>query len=847
MSFSFKMALRYFWGRKSRAVLTTLAIVLGVMLTFGMSGMIPTIERAFRDNMLAIVDAVDLTIKHETNGSFDAETMQQLQTLDGLAAMSGVLEKAMALPADLAPQSLDQTTITSFNISGVNPATIGMVDPLDVGSGRTLHEDDGAVLVIADPIARHTGLTVGDHITLPTTYGTDDFKIIGILKDSPTVNASQVFMPLTQAQVVFNQPGKINTIKVMLLPGMDLSAASQQASTLLGDAFAINEVQTGTEYMAMLEVGRYIPSMFGVIALITGGFIIFITFRTVIAERQHDIGLLRAVGASRRNILALILTESIIQGLIGTALGLLAGFFMVQGMVAAMRPMWQQMLSMPLGDPVYSPGAIILCIVMGMGITVLGAIFPAISASRVTPIEAIRTADLEVQYPARRKTRLVIGLVVMVLSLATFLTGAFSLISLGMILFLIGLILAGQTILLPVARLLGWLLRKIYPREGYLAHGNLIRQPARTATTAMAMTFSFAVVLGMMMLVTSLIFGVSTYLDKTMGSDFLIVPQTMLLSTGNNVGASETLINEVRAMPQIDEVTTMRSSGTQIDDVDVQVIGINPPVFSKVVGLEFISGDEAQAYQKLASGRNVMLNGVYASQCGKSVGDEIALLTFNGVQVYQVVGIANDFMNAKINTVYLSYENMQTDFNITTDMLYFINQKADADAAATQTELENLVEKYPAFTVFSAMGWRTLWQQQLLAATGVLYMLLLVLVVPSLLALANTLGISVIERTREIGVLRAVGATQKQVKRMIVGESLLLSGIGLVFGIGAGLWMGYVLVQGMASIGMAFPLFFPWAGIILMVFIALVIGYLAAIVPTRYAARMNIVNALKYE
>ncbi len=256
--------------------------------------------------------------------------------------------------------------------------------------------------------------------------------------------------------------------------------------------------------------------------------------------------------------------------------------------------------------------------------------------------------------------------------------------------------------------------------------------------------------------------------------------------------------------------------------------------------------DEESTYASLANGRNMIVNGSLMAALGKQVGDTIEIVTPEGTLKYRIVAVATDMLNAKVTTGFISQANLKTDFGATDDVFIQLNLKKNADRAAADKTIRALAENYPTFKVVSGTEYYELLKSQMNAAFSGMYVLFLVLAIPSLIAMLNTLTISVIERTREIGMIRAAGATRKQIRTMVVAEALLLAAIGTAFGILGGLYLGYVIVVAMKGI---FPLgyVFPVNGILAGIAIGLIFGVFAALIPARQAARMNVVEALRYE
>jgi putative ABC transport system permease protein len=580
-------------------------------------------------------------------------------------------------------------------------------------------------------------------------------------------------------------------------------------------------------------------------ALIMGGFIILNTFRTLVAERRRDIGMLRALGASRKTVLNLIVMESLVQGVLGTALGLVGGYLLVKAILVITGPILSMKLGFQVGEPSFSPLMVILSIALGIGVTLIGGLFPAISASRLTPLEALRPITAQVFLQTNRR-RAWMGAVVIGLSFIGLLTGDVKLATLGAFGFLAGLTLLAPVLVHPISRIFGRLLGAIFAREGQIAEGNLSRQPGRAALTATVVMISLAIVVTMGAIVTTFTSSIFGYLDKTLGSDYLFMPDSLLLS-GGNVGASPELAGKVAEIPGIEAVASLRLSSSQVGDASIQVLGIDPVNYPKVSGLVFSSGDSAEAYAAMADGRALIANGILAAQAGMKIGDEVTLETPDGPRAYRVVALGIDYLNAKLPTVYISQANLEQDFHETSDVLIMANLAQGADDASVRAGLESLAKDYPAFKLFSSQQLRADMAEAMNSSFSMIYLLMVVLAAPSLIALINTLAISVLERTREIGMLRAVGATRRQIQRMILAESLLLSAMGTAFGLLAGVWLGYVLVGAANAAGFVIAYDFPYTAIILTLAIGILLGVVAALIPARQAARLQIVSALQYE
>ncbi len=261
----------------------------------------------------------------------------------------------------------------------------------------------------------------------------------------------------------------------------------------------------------------------------------------------------------------------------------------------------------------------------------------------------------------------------------------------------------------------------------------------------------------------------------------------------------------------------------------------------------FSAGDEVSAYAALTTPRTVILNPILATTTSAQVGDDVRLLTPNGEKLYKVVAIGGDYLNAKINTAYVSQADIAADFGRTEDVLLQLNLSKTADTAAAETAIKAVVTQYPQYRLISGRAFIDENMAIFDVAFSAMYAILIFLAIPSLIAMLNTLAIGVIERTREIGMLRAVGATRKQVRTTILVEALILAAIGTAFGILAGVYLGYTTVETMHLSGFPVEYVFPASSVLITVAAGLIFGVLAAIIPARQAARLDVVQALHYE
>jgi putative ABC transport system permease protein len=293
------------------------------------------------------------------------------------------------------------------------------------------------------------------------------------------------------------------------------------------------------------------------------------------------------------------------------------------------------------------------------------------------------------------------------------------------------------------------------------------------------------------------------------------------------------------------DISTFRYAGSRVNGSSVSLLGIDPETFPRVSGLYFIQGDES-AYRALAGERALIVNTSFLTSTHTRVGDTVGLLTPGGPVPYRIAAVATDLLNVKVITAFISQANMAADFGKNEDVFLQMNLAQGADRKAADARIRAIAAEYPQFQVIAGTEYYQSILAQFNAAFSAMYVLFGLLAFPSFIAMLNTLAIGVIERTREIGMIRAVGATRGQIGSMVTAEALLLAAIGTLFGIFAGCYLGYSSISAMKTI-FPFGYSFPVAGIVAAAVLGLLFGVLAAIIPARQAARLDIIRALQYE
>lgn len=839
LGFDLTLAGRYLLGRRLRTALTTLAVVFGVMIIFGLNGMLPAVMDTFTKSLFASAGQVDLTVTNTSGDTFESSIADKVAQVPGVAIATPILRKGLALPPDR------YGGVSFATVVGVDPRTYLRVQQYPMASGRFILTGEIGTAVLAKDLASKMNLHVGGEIELPAVGGTLRFRVVGFADVPAAAGSDQIFVPLAAAQRLFGQAGHVSEVDASFSRGVDRTTVQNILRRVLGSDYTLAGIESGSTLLASIAVSQFALNMFGVFALAMGAFIILNTFRTVVSERRHDIGMLRAIGASRGAILRMFMTESVLQGALGTAAGLVAGWGLAWASIAALNPVYEQYLHLSIPGPRFEASTWIVAIVLGMGVTILAAIVPAVSAGRVTPLEALRP-QIGAIYEKAVGRRAWIGAAMAVLAVVGLVSSNSSLVGLSAVLFLVGMALVAPAIVRPITDVFGRLITLALAREGDIAKANVERNPGRAGVTASAVMMSMAIVIALFGVMTSIFAGFTTYLDKSLGAQFLVLPQSIVLSTGN-VGADPSLVRAIRQTAGVGDAATLRLGFAKLGTTSVQVIGIDPVAYPKVASFEFSKGSSSADIGLLSETRTALVNGIFAAQHGVAVGSHLLLDTPDGRKTYRIVGIGSDYLNAKLSTVYTSQDTLKNDFHVTNDILILANARPRVDLVETDLLLGRVLKHYPQFVLWNAQSFKTTQMKTFNQAIVIFYVLGAALAIPSLLALLNTLAISVLARTREIGMLRAIGSTRRQISMMVLAESILLALIGIALGILAGIWLGYVLVNATNAVGWPVPYFFPGDGILAAIAIGLIFAVIAALIPARQATRLNVVEALRWE
>jgi putative ABC transport system permease protein len=846
------LAISYLKGRPVRTIMTILSIVIGVMMMFGMNGMAPAFKDLFVTSTQSMaLTEVDLYVTRKDGSFFRQEYEQNIGAVPGVESTARMIARTVAVPPEQYYTG-DEKEITTIQVFGVDTAvtdeTFNFVTAggRRLTSGRLLQAGDVQAVLISEQFANGLGIGIGERVRLPGAGGWMDFEVVGLLNDPGIMlGTQQVFMSIPAAQDLLNTPNRINTIMGRYADGTDARAIDATIQSAFGNGYELSPLEGGADiWAALLEYLNVIFTMFGLMSLAMAGLIMFNTFRTSVAERKRDIGMLRSIGARRKIVIRTVLYEGLILAVLGTGLGMLLGYGFAFGAKAGLDSILENLLGRPMGQPRFTFFAYAVSMIFGLGVPLVSVLLPARDASQVTPLEAMRPTTIA-QEAAINRSRLIVGLVSLVLGVAGLLSGLFPLMALGTLIFLLALGLLGPMLISPITAFFSRALVLVFGQEGGLAASNIARQPRRASITASSLMISLAILIGLGGMLASTYGGTLRFLDASLRSDYIMMPA--LVVTNDTVGAGPDLAEMVKRIPGVAELTTLR----QIDTLDaggigIRLIGVDPLNYARIAGLYFIEGDDS-AYEKMQNGTAVIVNGRFATQFGVGIGDQISLQGDHGPLSVEVAAIGLDYINVKLPSVYMEQTSLTREYGVRNDVFVLVNHEPGADVEQLEEDLQAAARAYPGFGIISREQLRASQEQLTQGATIGLNIVLSLLAAPALLGLANALSINVIERTREIGMLRAVGAKRRQIRRMVVAESLLLCLMGIALGIISGIMLSFVMTGLLEFFGLRIPYEFPGVGVLTAIAAGLISGILAALIPARRASDLQIVSALAYE
>ena len=855
----YKAAWKSLLHRRARLLLSALAIVLGVAFVSGSLIFTTMLSVSFNGILRGTVADVnvDPVGTYTSNGStFDSTTstagrvlltpaeVERFRTVEGVRSATGTVFSVNTYPI-----GSNGKVIASIGPPGV--VTNWYTDPAFGGLPgvvlRSGHPPQNSEEMVVDPTTlTKSGYQLGDRMRVSLPNGEVVTKtVVGTAEwgGGGTAGATYVFFTTPEAQKLLlgGRDGFtgawITAARGVSIP--DLVARVEAATpkdfeAVSGQAAADATASSVNKALSFINTFLLV---FAAIALLVASFLIVNTFSIIVAQRGRELALFRAIGASRRQITRTVLFEAAVTGFVGSTLGLGLGWLLALGIRALFTR-----IGIDLGStlPVITLPAVGWSYAVGMIITMVSAWLPARKAGHVPPIAAM-SGDV-MTGSGNLGVRAAIGVSMAVVGAAGMGTGLWTHVShralvvgVGAALVLLGVAGASPLIGRPVIALMGWLYRRAFGEIGKLAALNAVRQPRRTAATASALMLSLALVTTLSVLGSSASTSIHSLVTTTMTSDF-----TLQSVTRGMLPAS--LPKTVAAVPGVDKASPFYSTYAAIDGRNSFVNVADPSAFNTLIGQRLVAG------RLNGTDGSVMVDERAAQRQGLSVGDEVTAvspvsrtpvtLTVSGIYATDAGSAMGDYTVNVATGRDLGAPDGPTAIAVT--------DAPGADPAKVRAGLDAATADLPTVVVMNRDEYAKQITSQVDRLLNMIYALLGLAIVIAVLGIVNTLALSVIERTREVGLLRAIGTTRPQLRRMVTLESVIIAVLGSVLGVGLGVAFGTALQRSLAGSGLT-HLVLPWGQLVLYLVAAAVVGVVAAVWPARHAARLNMLRAIATE
>ncbi|MFJ5560587.1 FtsX-like permease family protein [Streptomyces sp. NPDC093250] len=853
-----KTTLRSFLAHKGRLLLSALAVVLSVAFVAGSLIFSDTVSRTF-DRLFASTSA-DATVAPREDLESSVPTGAVATVPASLAERLTRVEGVESAHPDV---EVDNITVVDSDNESVGPTTgaptlavdwhVTERSVVELTSGR-VPRGTGEAVLDADT-ADTKGVEIGDTLSMQAQPGTFRVEIVGIATFTTTnPGAALVFLdPAVAATELLGSADRATGISVTAAPGVSDEQLKRRITAELGaGAYEVRTAEETAETAAeelggFLDVIKYVMLGFAGIAVLVGVFLIVNTFSMLIAQRTRELGLLRALGADRRQVRRSVLTEAVLLGLVGSTLGLAAGIGLAFGLIRLMGAVG---MNLKTTEMVVGWATPVTAYAVGVGVTFVAAYLPARRAAGVSPMAALADAEIAgVGRPLR--ARAVTGSVVGALGAAALVgcvlagetASAASLLGLGVVLTLVATVIAGPLLVRPVIRVLGAAFPVLFGSVGRMSRRNALRNPRRTGATAAALMVGLALVGGMSVASASMSRSFDEQIDKTLGADFVI-------QNANFLPFSQDITDRVRDTEGVGLVVRQRFAPVAVrlpdgERIETTAAGYDDRV-DDVARVTYTAGDTAAA---LADG-NIAMDAGFAEEHDVRMGSTIPVEFPGGRSTELTVAALTDVEGGDgfgmqgglvfgIATVEEYVPGGQ-------DIALYVNGADGTSVDDLRERLDTTLEPYPQVQARDQADYKELVHDQIAVLLYLVYALLGLAIIIAVLGVVNTLALSVVERTREIGLLRAIGLSRRQLRRMIRLESVVIAVFGAVLGLGLGLVWGLCIQQVLALQGMT-ALAIPWGTVVAVVVGAAVVGIAAALLPALRASRMNVLEAIAHE
>lgn len=838
----FKATIKSLLSRKLRLVLSALAVVLGVMFVSGSFVLTDTLQRPFTDLFSSAYANTDVAVSPKEEKGKLPEPLTP-QAIADVKSVAGVGKAVGEVQGEARPIGKNGKVLTTSGAPRFGFAWTGAAQE-EIREGKAPSADNEVAL--GAYLASTGGFKVGDEISLLTLEPKKTFKVAGIFgypggRDSLGGELSTAFTEPAAQQLLLGKKDAYSSITVTAANGTSDDALRDAVAAKLGSGYDVKTGATLAKEQADqinegLKFFNYVLLGFAGIALFVGIFIILNTFSIIVAQRTRELALLRSMGASRGQVISSVVLEAFVIGLIASIVGLGAGV----GVGALLAKIFSSVggTNLRLAGIGVPSTAIISAFAVGIIVTVIAAVMPALRASRIAPVAAMREAAT----PDRPLTKItVIGAVVAAAG-GTALGFGFNQASLplifgGILVAFVGVALLTPILSKPMVSLIGRLLSWSMP--GLLGRRNSARNPRRTAITAAALMVGISLITGVSVVLTSATKSIEKLAQGQIKTDLIISGEGQM--EGLPAAFQRDVLTKIEKTEGVGSAFGWYSDGVlQGDDQMFAIAVTDVPAMKQMFGLTPKSGDIAPLRDN-----QLALPEDMAADKGLSLGSTVTLQLARGEPKTFTVG----FIWAKTQVLQGALvlpESAGKDFRVAQINQAFLQVKPGASVADVQKRVEPLLADNPEITVQDSSAFVKQTTSQFDTVLLMIQILLALAILIAVLGVINTLALSVIERTRELGLLRAIGMRRSQVMRMITVESVVISVFGAVLGLAVGVALGIATVQALKDQGIS-EIGFPWVTMAQYLVVAAFVGVIAAILPAIRAARLNVLDAIAYE
>ena len=832
-----RLAWRSLRKRSLRSALSTLGIALGVAVLYAglatNAGIVSSVDSAVGD----LVGRANLRVASFGETGLGSDTVETIAGTPGVLVAAPALQRRTYLGPDIEAGQLLPPPVT---VLGIDPAAEPRLHDVRLVEGSILRERTEPSAMITQQLADEDGLALGSPITMQGVGDRMTFRVIGILAgDGPLDGAFGriLVVPLQTAQAVFGGSA-VTRVDVGLEAGADVDAvAAALEQRLLAEPYVLSTPQDiAASLRGSTSDFQATTSLIAAIALFAGAFLVFNTLSMTVVEQVRDVGLLRAAGATRRQVTRYMLTQAIALGAVGSLVGVGLGILLAAGMVAWVRTIG----SVTLQRPSVPPDAVAVAFLVGLGVTVAAALEPARRAGRIQPVEALK-ARLDLPHARRARLRWLGGVFVIVSLVGLLVAPRAAGVVPSTVVYAI--LLAG-TLLIPfvlpaVARLAGIPFALLWRFEERLARGSVTRDRSRTALTLGALTIGLGMIVALG--------GVGQNARAAAGAWIAdVVPGELLLTSIRPVGADERIVGEILAsVPGIARISPIATFDIAVSGARTDAAAVVGADLAADGRLRFTTGDRDAALAAIDAGGAAIVPAGLAARLDLAVDRVLTLPTATGQALdLRIVGVIERSIPGSTGESILVGWTDATTLGVAGADAFAVRFAPDASAGARET-LREIATTY-ALDYVTLERIKGAVDDALGRIFGLFDALAAVAVVIAALGIVNTLTMNVVERVREIGILRAAGMTRRQVWRSVVVEAGILGFAGAILGVALGLIVGAVMVV-LAGGRLDVAAGIPWQVVGLTVVLGVAVAMLAAAYPARLAARLPIVQAVQFD